>query len=95
MVVSDPVVTPEHTRRFRDEGFFVLERVVAPSDLDALRGQCQRLIDERDQEMDRLGVEKLDLDHRGSRYFLHAYDKSDVVRRFVVSPSWRRSHGPR
>jgi hypothetical protein len=85
VVVSDPVVTPEHTRRFRDEGFFVLERVVPPSDLDALRGQCQRLIDERDREMDRLGVEKLDLDHRGSRYFLHAYDKSDVVRRFLVS----------
>jgi ectoine hydroxylase-related dioxygenase (phytanoyl-CoA dioxygenase family) len=85
VVVSDPVVTPEHTRRFRDEGFFVLEGVVPPSDLEALRGQCQRLIDERDREMGRLGVEKLDLDRRGSRYFLHAYDKSDVVRRFLVS----------
>jgi ectoine hydroxylase-related dioxygenase (phytanoyl-CoA dioxygenase family) len=85
VVVSDPVVTPEHTRGFRDEGFFVLERVVPPSDLEALRGQCQRLIDERDREMDRLGVEMLDLDHRGSRYFLHAYGKSDAIRKFLHS----------
>jgi ectoine hydroxylase-related dioxygenase (phytanoyl-CoA dioxygenase family) len=85
VAVSDAVVTPEHARRFRDEGFFVLERVVAPSDLDVLRGQCQRLIDERDREMDRLGVDKLDLDHRGSRYFLHAYGKSEAIRKFLLS----------
>jgi ectoine hydroxylase-related dioxygenase (phytanoyl-CoA dioxygenase family) len=85
MAVTDLVITPEHARRFRDEGFFVLERVVASSDLAALRAQCQRLIDERDREMDRLGVDKLDLDHRGSRYFLHAYGKGDEIRRFLLS----------
>lgn len=76
-VMLGPVsVTSAHTRRFRDEGFFVLESVLHPSDLEALRGECQRLIDERDREMDRLGVDKLDLDHRGSRYFVHLYDES-------------------
>jgi ectoine hydroxylase-related dioxygenase (phytanoyl-CoA dioxygenase family) len=79
------VITPEHARLFRDEGFFVLDRVVAPSDLAALRGQCQRLIDDRDRQMDRFGVDKLDLDHRGSRYFLHAYGKSEAIRRFLLS----------
>jgi ectoine hydroxylase-related dioxygenase (phytanoyl-CoA dioxygenase family) len=80
-----PAVTAEHVRSFRDNGFFVLENVVSPHDLHALRGECQRFIDERDAEMDRLGVDVLDLDHRGRRYFVHAYDASAVVRRFLFS----------
>jgi ectoine hydroxylase-related dioxygenase (phytanoyl-CoA dioxygenase family) len=35
--------------------------------------------------MDRLGVDKLDLDHRGSRYFLHPYKKSPAVERYLCS----------
>ena len=50
---------------------------------DTLRGECQRFIDERDREMDRLGVDKLDLDRRGSRYFVHAYGQSLAVERFM------------
>jgi ectoine hydroxylase-related dioxygenase (phytanoyl-CoA dioxygenase family) len=80
-----PAVTPAHVDRFRDEGFFVLERVLSADQLEALRGECQRFIDERDREMDRLGVDTLDLDHRGRRYFVHAYDKSPTVRRFLFS----------
>src|SRR6266511_228146 len=40
---------------------------------------------ERDREMDRLGVDTLDLDHRGSRYFVHAYGKRRPVERFLSS----------
>ncbi len=75
----------DHTRQFREEGFFVLSGILPPGDLDTLRGECQRAIDEREREMDRLGVDKLDLDHRGSRYFLHAYGKSRAVERFQFS----------
>jgi ectoine hydroxylase-related dioxygenase (phytanoyl-CoA dioxygenase family) len=78
-------IAPEQVRQFRDEGFFILEKVVSPGDLETLRGECQRLIDERDREMERLGVEKLDLDHKGSRYFVHAYETSPAVRRFLLS----------
>jgi ectoine hydroxylase-related dioxygenase (phytanoyl-CoA dioxygenase family) len=85
VAVSASSITSEHVRQFRDEGFFILEHVVSPSDLETLRGECQRLIDERDREMERLGVDKLDLDHRGSRYFVHAYDTSPAVRRFLLS----------
>jgi ectoine hydroxylase-related dioxygenase (phytanoyl-CoA dioxygenase family) len=35
--------------------------------------------------MDRLGVDTLDLDHRGSRYFVHAFGKSPAVERFLFS----------
>jgi ectoine hydroxylase-related dioxygenase (phytanoyl-CoA dioxygenase family) len=72
-------------RRFTVEGFFVIEEVVPAEDLEALRGECQRFIDERDREMDRLGVDTLDLDHRGSRYFVHAYGKSPPIERFLFS----------
>ena len=85
MVVSAPRVSFEHARQFREEGFFVLNGIVPPGDLDALRGECRRFVDERDREMDRLGVDKLDLDRRGSRYFVHAYGKSPAVERFVSS----------
>jgi ectoine hydroxylase-related dioxygenase (phytanoyl-CoA dioxygenase family) len=85
VAVSIPPITSEHARRFREEGFFVLERVVPQSDLEVLRHECQRCIDDRDREMDRLGVDKLDLDHRGRRYFVHAYEKSPAVRRFLFS----------
>ncbi|MGH9245595.1 MAG: phytanoyl-CoA dioxygenase family protein [Acidimicrobiales bacterium] len=62
-----------------------MEGVVAPVDLEMLRSESQRFIDERDREMDRLGVDTLNLDHRGRRYFVHAYEKSDGVRRFLFS----------
>jgi ectoine hydroxylase-related dioxygenase (phytanoyl-CoA dioxygenase family) len=85
-MASAPRIASEHVRQFREEGFFVLEGIVPPGDLDKLRGECQRFIDERDREMDRLGVDQLDLDHRGSRYFLHAYGQSPAVERFLSSP---------
>ena len=62
----------------------MLEDAVPPSDLETLRRECDRLVGERDREMDRLGVDVLDLDHRGRRYFLHAYDTSPDVRRFLL-----------
>jgi ectoine hydroxylase-related dioxygenase (phytanoyl-CoA dioxygenase family) len=85
VAVSAPPITSEHARQFREEGYFVLRGIVPPDDLDALRGECQRFVDERDREMDRLGVDQLDLDHRGSRYFVHAYGKSPAVERFLSS----------
>jgi ectoine hydroxylase-related dioxygenase (phytanoyl-CoA dioxygenase family) len=75
-------ITAAHVRSFREEGFMILESVVSPDELELLRAQCQRLIAERDHEMDRLGVDRLDLDHRGSRYFVHGYGKGAQLERF-------------
>jgi len=85
LTASIPRITPEHVGQFREEGFFVLESVLPASELEALRSECRRFIDERDREMDRLGVDRLDLDHRGSRYFVHAYGASPAVHRFLFS----------
>jgi ectoine hydroxylase-related dioxygenase (phytanoyl-CoA dioxygenase family) len=85
MAVSALGITSEDRRRFREDGFVVLTGAVPQGDLDTLRGECRRFIDERDREMDSLGVDKLDLDRRGSRYFVHAYGKSPGVERFLSS----------
>ena len=85
MAVSAVSITSEQARQFREEGFFVLKRTLPTGDLETLRGECQRFIDERNREMDQLGVDKLDLDRRGSRYFVHAYAKSPAVERFLSS----------
>jgi ectoine hydroxylase-related dioxygenase (phytanoyl-CoA dioxygenase family) len=78
-------ITGTEARRFDDEGYFIVDALLDPSDLDALRAECQRLVDERDAEMDALGVDQLDLCQRGRRYFLHAYDSSPAVRAFLRS----------
>lgn len=85
MAVSGPRITSAHARRFRDEGFFIVEDALAREDLETLRRECQRFVDERDGEMTRLGVDTLDLCHRGRRYFVHAYGKSPAVERFLFS----------
>lgn len=74
-----------HGRRFRDEGSFVFEGAIEAENLALLQRECQRLVDEREAEMDRLGLDVLDLDHRGRRYFLHGYDTSAVLRQFLTS----------
>jgi ectoine hydroxylase-related dioxygenase (phytanoyl-CoA dioxygenase family) len=75
----------ENARRFYGEGWFVVERALSPDDLATLRRECGRLVAERDAEMDRLGVDTLDLCHRGRRYFLHGWATSAAVRRFLRS----------
>jgi len=85
MTASATPITTDHTRRFADDGFFILDGVVPARDLEILRGECSRLVDERDHEMRRLATDRLDLDHRGRRYFVHAHDKSPEVRRFLYS----------
>lgn len=85
MTANAAPITNAHTRRFAAEGFFTLDGVLPAGDLELLRRECGRMVDERDREMDRQGVDKLDLDHRGRRYFVHAYDKSPEVRRFLFA----------
>jgi ectoine hydroxylase-related dioxygenase (phytanoyl-CoA dioxygenase family) len=85
MTLSTPTVTPAQVRRFHEDGWFVVPSALAPTELETLRSECHRLVAERDAEMTRLGVDTLDLCHRGRRYFLHAYRTSPAVRQFLRS----------
>jgi ectoine hydroxylase-related dioxygenase (phytanoyl-CoA dioxygenase family) len=84
-MVFPATIAREHVRKFCHDGFFVLDRVLSTPDLELLRSECQRCIDQRDRDMDRLGVDNLDLDHRGRRYFVHAYRTSPANRSFLRS----------
>jgi ectoine hydroxylase-related dioxygenase (phytanoyl-CoA dioxygenase family) len=78
-------ITAAQARQFHEDGWFVLDGAVVPTELETLRAECSRLVGDRDAEMTRLGVDTLDLCHRGRRYFLHAYATSPAVRRFLSS----------
>ena len=68
--------TPDHARRFERGGLLRPRRRRAVATISRPCGaRCDRLVGDRDREMDRLGVDVLDLDHRGRRYFLHAYER--------------------
>jgi ectoine hydroxylase-related dioxygenase (phytanoyl-CoA dioxygenase family) len=85
MALSALQLTPAHARRFHDEGWFVIESALTPAELETLRSECHRLVAERNAEMTRLGVDTLDLCHRGRRYFVHAYATSQAVRQLLFS----------
>jgi ectoine hydroxylase-related dioxygenase (phytanoyl-CoA dioxygenase family) len=84
MKTASSAVSAEHLRCFQEDGFCVLDGVLPPQDLQTLRSECQRFIAAREAEMDRLGMDVLDLDHRGRRYFVHAYAQSESVRHFLA-----------
>jgi ectoine hydroxylase-related dioxygenase (phytanoyl-CoA dioxygenase family) len=85
MSISATALLSERRLRFREDGFFVVESALPAEVLKTLRAECGRLVEQREREMQRLGLDTIDLDHRGSRYFLHAYGKSPAVEGFLRS----------
>jgi ectoine hydroxylase-related dioxygenase (phytanoyl-CoA dioxygenase family) len=63
------LVTDERRHQFRQEGYFVLPRVLAESDVELLRSGAEYSIAKADAEMDALGTDTLDINTRGRRYF--------------------------
>ena len=75
------VVTDEHKKQYRDEGYCILERAIPSEQLQMLRDQCQHFIDVINAEMDAKGVTVEGINHRDKRYF--------VARRHKDSPELR------
>lgn len=63
------VISAAQRRQYRDEGWFVLERVLSNGQLELLRGFARKAMGQIDAELDVAGVDMLDLNHRGRRYF--------------------------
>src|SRR5690606_35884539 len=79
-------ITDEQKRQYREDGFFVLERVVPEEDLEMLRNLCDRLVRDQEGEMDRLGVDQINLSKRNKRYFVFlAYKDHPELGRFIFS----------
>lgn len=88
---SQSIVTEEQRQQYQEEGYFILERVIPDEHLALLRDECQRYITEADTKMDGAGVDKMGLNHKGSRYFIAAYkqDQNPRLAEFLFSPLMR------
>ncbi|MBI4427685.1 MAG: phytanoyl-CoA dioxygenase family protein [Ignavibacteriales bacterium] len=62
-------ITEAQKKQYRDEGFFILKNVIPQETLNVLNNQCDSLVKEQDDEMDRQGTDVLNLSRRNSRYF--------------------------
>jgi len=79
-------ITDEQIEQYRDEGYFVLERVIPEQHLEMLRSECARYIRMIEDEMDRQGRDVIGLNHRHSRYFIsNRYKESPHIADFIFS----------
>jgi ectoine hydroxylase-related dioxygenase (phytanoyl-CoA dioxygenase family) len=86
MTSTTNLVTRAHLDQFRDEGYFVLDRVLTDEQLELLRGGAQYSIDKLDAAMDAAGTDSLGINHRGKRYFSNMiYQDRPELRQFLFS----------
>jgi ectoine hydroxylase-related dioxygenase (phytanoyl-CoA dioxygenase family) len=84
MDTTTSVVSETQQQQYREEGWFVLERVLSDQQLALLRTFAQEGMDEIDARMDDAGVDVLGLNHRGRRYFANGMAKTaPELRAFV------------
>lgn len=80
------VITEEQKRQFENDGFCILRNVIPPDLVDKLRDECQRFMKEKDDEMDRKGVEVDEINHKGKRYFIALrYRDSRIMQDLIFS----------
>ena len=51
------ILTDEQMNQFQEEGFCIVKNVIPKELIERLKDECQRFIKEKDDEMDRKGVE--------------------------------------
>ncbi len=79
-------ITEDQRRRYREDGFFILHRVIPERELEMLRSECAGLVRAQDAEMDRQGTSVLNLSRRNSRYFVFlAYRERPQLGKFIFS----------
>lgn len=79
-------VTEEQKKKYHEDGYFLLEKVIPDEDLAVLRSECDSLIKEQENEMDKLGTDVLNLSRRNSRYFVFlAYKNHPELAKFIFS----------
>lgn len=80
------LITEEQRRKYQEEGFFILEKVIPEDELELIRKECMELIAEQDKEMEKLGVNELNLSRKNSRYFVfNSYKDKPHLGQFIFS----------
>lgn len=65
-----PRITEHNRKQYHEEGYMFLEKALAEDELCTLRSECDALIREQEEEMDRQKTDVLNLSRRNSRYFV-------------------------
>lgn len=82
----DLKITDEQKQKYREDGFFILEKAIPEDELTIVRNECMELIDEQNKEMDKQGTDILHLSKRNSRYFVFlAYKDRPHLGNFIFS----------
>ena len=84
MTNTTSVVSETQQQQYREEGWFVLERVLSGQQLRLLRTYAQEGMNQIDARMDDAGVDVLGLNHRGQRYFANGLAKTEPELRAFV-----------
>ena len=79
-------ISDAQKQQYQEEGYVILERVIPAEQLQTLRDECQRFIDDMHAEMESKGTDTLGISHRHKRYFIaHAAARSPRIYAFVFS----------
>src|SRR3954454_21556329 len=83
-VTTEGLVTRAMLDQYRDEGYFVLEGVLSPDELELVRSGAQYSMDRIENLMRERGVDRLGINARGKRYFSEMiYRERPELREFV------------
>lgn len=79
-------ITEEQKKQYREQGFFLLEKVIPDDWLEIIRHDCTESIKEQDAEMDRQKSDILNLSRKNSRYFVFlVYKNRPQLGKFIFS----------
>jgi ectoine hydroxylase-related dioxygenase (phytanoyl-CoA dioxygenase family) len=80
------MISNENIKKYREDGFFIIERAIPEIDLDMVRQECDLLIDAQNKEMEKLNTDVLNLSRKNSRYFVFlAYKERPHLGKFIFS----------
>jgi len=87
MEASDKInISLKLKEKYKKDGFFILDSILPETDLEIIRNECDYLIKEQNKEMDKSGVNELNLSRRNSRYFVfNSYKNNSSLGSFIFS----------
>ncbi len=80
------MIRAEKIDQYRRDGYFILERALAPSMLAAIQDEAMRFKEIFDARMRAANTEVWDINHLNKRYFISLYhDHSEILKKYLFS----------